>query len=252
LYNKQKRRQPVFSDQEAAAMMLGDDSDIDWNDCNDSLLQMQESMVDPLQVAQEIYQLQDDDTDPNPNVQAETTASTSQPSSMNTSNSASSITVPPVPSSSVSQQPSTTSSLPSATPTSNSYRVPIPFTQHIGPTQLLDSDSTPLNFFLQIFGKTTFQHIADQSNLYAAQNPPPFRYKWVDTNKDEIMLLIGIILATRIHRLPSWEDYWSQNPILGAPGIIMGMPITRFKALMKCLHLNDMQFHHYSTWTTWL
>jgi hypothetical protein len=162
---------------------------------------------------------------------------------------ASSLTVP---SSSVSQPPSTTSSLPSATPTSNSYRVPIPFTQHIGPTQLLDSDSTPLNFFLQIFGKTTFQHIADQSNLYAAQNPPPFRYKWVDTNKDEIMLLIGIILATRIHRLPSWEDYWSQNPILGAPGIIMGMPITRFKALMKCLHLNDMQFHHYSTWTTWL
>ena len=53
------------------------------------------------------------------------------------------------------------------------------------------------------------------------------------------MLLIGIVLASGVHRLPSWEDYWSRNPILGTPGIIMGMPILRFKVLMKCLHLND-------------
>lgn len=109
------------------------------------MVQVQESMVNPLQVTQEIYQLQDNDTDPNPNVQAETIASTSQPPSSSTSNSASSLTVP---SSSVSQPPSTTISLPSATPTSNSYRAPIPFTQHVGPTQLLDGDSTPLDLIL--------------------------------------------------------------------------------------------------------
>jgi hypothetical protein len=53
------------------------------------MLQVQESMMNPLQVTQEIYQLQDHDTDPNPNinVQAETTASTSQPPSISTSNS---------------------------------------------------------------------------------------------------------------------------------------------------------------------
>ena len=53
------------------------------------------------------------------------------------------------------------------------------------------------------------------------------------------MLLIGIVLASGVHRLPSWEDYWSRNPILGTPGIIMGMPILRFKVLMKYPHLND-------------
>ena len=35
------------------------------------------------------------------------------------------------------------------------------------------------------------------------------------------------------------EDYWSQHPLLGAPGISRGMPIRRFKALQSCLHLND-------------
>ena len=35
------------------------------------------------------------------------------------------------------------------------------------------------------------------------------------------------------------EDYWSAHPLLGAPGVIQGMPIRRFKALQSSLHLND-------------
>ena len=42
--------------------------------------------------------------------------------------------------------------------------------------------------------------------------------RWTNTNPQETMLLVGIILATGIHCLPSLEDYWSQNPLLGAPG----------------------------------
>ena len=226
--------------------MVLDESDTDWNDSEEemsdsedlanSLIVAQEDMVDPLQVAQDISN-DDDNNEPEMittsiTSQVPSTSNTSGPTSLPTPSSASVLSLPIA---SVCQQPSTSSNVPEL----SNRRVPIPFAQHVGPTELLDSDSTPLDFFLQIFGKDTFDHIAEQTNLYAFQNPPSARYNWTDTNPQEIMLLVGIILATGIHRLPSWEDYWSQNPLLGAPGIIMGMPLTRFKVLMKCLHLND-------------
>ena len=51
-------------------------------------------------------------------------------------------------------------------------------------------------------------------------------------------LFMGIHLAMGVHKLPCMEDYWSQHPLLGAPGVSQGMPIRRFKALQSCLHLN--------------
>ena len=78
-----------------------------------------------------------------------------------------------------------------------------------------------------------------QTNLYASQNPPSARYNWEDTSPDEMMLFLGIVLATGINRLPEWQEYWSQNPILGSPEIVQGMSMTHFKALMSNLHVND-------------
>ena len=62
---------------------------------------------------------------------------------------------------------------------------------------------------------------------------------WHNTSKEEIQQFLGVIIAMGIHRLPQVEDYWSTNPLLGAAGIISGMPIKRFKVLLRCLHLND-------------
>ena len=124
-------------------------------------------------------------------------------------------------------------------PLGSSYSPPGAFAEYIGPTDPLDSDSTPLDFFLRIFGKDTFTHLAEQTNLYASQNPPSARYAWEDTSANEMMLLLGIIIASGVHSLPEWQDYWSQNPILGSPAIVRGMPLTRFKVLMRCLHVND-------------
>ena len=42
-----------------------------------------------------------------------------------------------------------------------------------------------------------------------------------------------------IHRLPAILDYWSKNPIFGVHCISKSMPLLCFKALMRCLHLND-------------
>jgi hypothetical protein len=42
-----------------------------------------------------------------------------------------------------------------------------------------------------------------------------------------------------IHKLPYLSDYWSQHPLLGAPGLTKYMPRDRFKAILRYLHLND-------------
>ena len=65
-------------------------------------------------------------------------------------------------------------------------------------------------------------------HLYASQNSPSARYAWEDTSANEMMLLRGMIIALGVHSSPEWQDYWSQNPILGLPAIIKGMPLTRF------------------------
>ena len=97
-------------------------------------------MVDPLQVAQDISN-DDDNNEPEMittsiTSQVPSTSNTSGPTSLPTPSSAS---VPPLPS--VCQQPSPSSNVPEL----SNRRVPIPFAQHVGPTEVLDGDSTPLD-----------------------------------------------------------------------------------------------------------
>ena len=173
-------------------VMVLDESDTDWNDSEEemsdsedlatSLIEAQEDMVDPLRVAQDISN-DDDNNEPEMittsiTSQVPSMSNTSGPTSLPTPSSASVLSLP-----SVCQQPSMSSNVPEL----SNRIVPIPFAQPVGPTELLDSDSTPLDFFLQIFGKDTFDHIAEQTNLYAFQNPPSARYNWTDTNPQELI-----------------------------------------------------------------
>jgi hypothetical protein len=116
---------------------------------------------------------------------------------------------------------------------------PIQFDNFIGPVNPLSSDSTLLQYFQEIFGDKSFEYIAQQTNLYAEQNPPGDSYNWTPTCSEEIRLLFGMLFAMGIHRLPAIPDYWSKIPILGVQCISKSMPLLRFKALMRCLHLND-------------
>ena len=146
--------------------------------------------------------------------------------------------------------PSTTTTLPSVatttvTSTSTTSTIttipfnPPPFSHRIGPAKALDSTATPLEYFMLLFDDDCFQLVADQTNLYASQNPPGGRYKWYDTTVNEIKLFVGMIIAMGLHQVPQLEDYWSSDMLLGVPGIVSGMPIDRFKVLQKCLHIND-------------
>ena len=113
------------------------------------------------------------------------------------------------------------------------------FTETPGPTDPLGSDATPLDAFLQVFGKDTCEHIAEQTNLYVQQNPPPDGYRWYPTSANEILLFLGMVICMGIIRLPATVDYWSTNPLLSVHAISNCMPVRRFKALLRTLHLND-------------
>ena len=70
---------------------------------------------------------------------------------------------------------STTPSTSSATPFAHP---PFSCTCPVGPVSLLESDATPFDFFSLFFDNDITDHIVDQTNLYARQNPPSARYKW--------------------------------------------------------------------------
>ena len=78
---------------------------------------------------------------------------------------------------------------------------------------------------LYIFGSDSFDAIAEQNNLYTSQLGAGS--EWTPT------------LTMGIHKLPYLSDYWSQHPLLGAPGLTKYMPRDRFKAILRYLHLND-------------
>ena len=127
----------------------------------------------------------------------------------------------------------------SSSPSTPSTTLPT-FSEPVGPSlSHLASTATPLEFFLLMVGSDFFSYLAMESNRYAQQKPPQASYKWYDTTANELMLMIGMILAMGINVQPELADYWKNDAIVGAPGITRGMPILRFKALLSVLHLND-------------
>ena len=190
---------------------IGDEGALDESTANEG---------DPLDVAQAEPELDDDDITTATVTTQQTPTEQQQPSTL------------PSP-------PLTSTSTPLATSIQPTAFEPIEFASFVGPVNPLGSDSTPLQYFQEIFRDNTFEYIAEQTNLYAEQNPPGDSYNWKPTCAEEIKLLIGMFLMMGIHRLPSIPDYWSKNPILGVQCISRCMPLLRFKALMRCLHLND-------------
>ena len=218
-----------------------DDGDSDLDDCDgeptdDALSLAQVSVLNPM----DILQSQELDTtftpasqhDNNPLVtdtQISNTGSVHQPETPPTHQANNSLPH-------TAQQTQATST---CTSTNAAGMSPPPFTEHIGPRTFLPSDSTPLEFFNLIFGEDTYKLVADQTNLYAQQNPPPPSLHWTSVCEDEMKLFMGITMIMGVHKLPEMEDYWSGDALLGVPGIVAGMSFKRFKAIRHCLHLND-------------
>ena len=62
-----------------------------------------------------------------------------------------------------------------------------------GPSTILHSDATPLDFFMLVFDDDIFQLLVDQTNLYASQHPPSDHYTWEDTCLSKIKLFCTLL-----------------------------------------------------------
>ena len=94
---------------------------------------------------------------------------------------------------------------------------------------------TAMDYFSYIFGEKTFEHVAEQTNLYAEQ----CGREWDPIFEDEMKSFLGMIIGMGVHKLPALHDYWSQHPLLGVPGLTRNMGRNRFQSILQNLHLND-------------
>ena len=112
----------------------------------------------------------------------------------------------------------------------------LPFTQNIGPKNILDTVKTPGDMFLMILSTENIELMVQQTNLYYQQN----KNKNDDlVTAEEMKKFIGVNIMIDIKRLPSYRDYWSSNPQLNDAYISSSMPVKRFSFLLSNLHLND-------------
>ena len=93
-----------------------------------------------------------------------------------------------------------------------------------------------------MFSDDLVRHIVEQTNLYARQNPPSSsRYKWFDITVEEPKAFIGVRIIMGLNVTHSYRDYWSLDPLLGAPAVVKAFPINRYSHLLSYLHFNDNQ-----------
>ena len=103
-------------------------------------------------------------------------------------------------------------------------------------------------YFEQLIDANVLQNIVTQTNLYASQERTVTRngvpvvvrtLNWVDLTVNELRAFIGCLIIMGIHVLPSVDNYWSSDSILGVPEISQVMTLKRYKKIIEVIHLND-------------
>lgn len=90
--------------------------------------------------------------------------------------------------------------------------------------------------FNKFFDDNMFNHIVEQTNLYAVQKQSK---NWTPTSVEEMKAFFGMIIMMGIHVLPSIDHYWSSDPALRVDFIADVMPVKRFKKILENMHFND-------------
>ena len=91
------------------------------------------------------------------------------------------------------------------------------------------------DFYALFVTDEMFQHISEQTNIYAAQSRITSKRtdKWTPTNKNEIKRLFGLLIWMEMVNLPSLRLYWSQDPLFSQTFPRTVMSRDRFEILMR-------------------
>ncbi|XP_018402230.1 PREDICTED: piggyBac transposable element-derived protein 4-like [Cyphomyrmex costatus] len=114
----------------------------------------------------------------------------------------------------------------------------------------LDESKTPLEVFKLYFTEDLMDSICFQINTYQQQKLTTLRaqrklkensriLKWKPVEPDEMYTFYGLIIMMGIIRKPSYELYWSTNPLLETPIFDKCMTLRRFQSILGFLHFSD-------------
>ncbi|XP_066928278.1 piggyBac transposable element-derived protein 4-like [Clytia hemisphaerica] len=113
------------------------------------------------------------------------------------------------------------------------------FNEFIGVARETSSAKTPLEFFNLFFTDEIWDQIITESNRYHDQYVQ--NDNWKPISKEEIMAFIGVTIAMGIINLPELEQYWRKDGICNIPWFSTVMTYTRYKAILKFIHLVDKE-----------
>ena len=125
--------------------------------------------------------------------------------------------------------------------------------ENVGPTFACDDDTLSLEYFLQLFPGKLFKKMARYTNITMAKADHPCP----PTSEEEIRAWFGIRLLMGLIRIPSYRDFWSNEPVYHNPVIARTMTRVRFDQLNQHLtcsnpadspdNIVDDQ-HRYNAW----
>lgn len=119
-------------------------------------------------------------------------------------------------------------------------RTDLPFDQPTGPRIELEEDMKAVDFFQLYFTDAVWNHIVDQTNLYAEQKRgPEERSIWYALTVDEFKAWIALTLNMGIVKKPSLRLYWSTEAVFKTPFFSAVMARDRYFQIMRYLHFVD-------------
>ena len=94
---------------------------------------------------------------------------------------------------------------------------------------------TPVDFWNLLFKEDLVKMIATETNRYAVQKK---RKHWdSDVTETELKAFLGCLYMMGIHKVPAFDDYFSNDWVLGVPGLQSIFTKNRWWQLWGNLHL---------------
>ncbi|GFX23456.1 piggyBac transposable element-derived protein 4 [Trichonephila clavipes] len=121
-----------------------------------------------------------------------------------------------------------------------------PFTGNPGIKVCIGDSGDPVEYFNMFLDDEMFSFIVEETNRYAesffenTELPPASRaLKWKNTNKEEMLRFISLMLLQGVVQKPVQKWFWSKRPILSTPFFGKVMSEMRYGLLMKFLHFSN-------------
>lgn len=109
----------------------------------------------------------------------------------------------------------------------------------------------PIDFYLVFVDHAIQDMLVNETNRYATQKvvdgivnesltKNSLLGKWQDTNRDELLRFLAVVMWMGLDKKPELRDYWSKNPLYKNDiSKSCGFSRNRFEVFLHCFHISD-------------